>query len=90
MAGSVDPPTSPWAERFGVSESYPWKDENKSGFHPTYPDIDVRYPESLMPEAWIALRVTDALPLPKDPELDRLFLDERYQRNKLFGFYVCA
>lgn len=68
----------------------PWKDENKSGFHPTYPDIDVNDPETLTPEAQEALSTTQGLPQPDDPDLDRLFLDERHQRHHLHGFVSCA
>ncbi|KAG6363759.1 hypothetical protein INS49_008862 [Diaporthe citri] len=88
MAEPMDRPTSPWAERFLVSQSYPWKEENKSGLHPKFPDIDVKYPDTLSPEARIYLRLGTGLPLPSDPELDRLFLDENYQQYDLSGYFT--
>lgn len=69
----------------------PWKDENKSGLHPQYPDIDVRYPDTLSPEAWVNLRLRlGGLLQPSDPELDRLFLDETYQFGEICGYTVCV
>lgn len=68
----------------------PWKEENKSGLHPRFPDIDVKYPDTLSPEARIYLRLGVGLPLPSDPELDRLFLDENFQQFDLGGYFTCV
>lgn len=55
-----------------------------------HPDIDIRYPDTLSPEARIHLRLGMGLPQPSDPELDRLFLDEMYQQNDLSGYFTCV
>lgn len=68
----------------------PFKGENKSGLHPKYPEIDIRYPDTLSPEARVSLGLGIGLPQPSDPELDELFRDERYQQFVLSGYYVCA
>lgn len=68
----------------------PFKGENKSGLHPRFPEIDIRYPDTLSPEARVNLRLGLGVPQPSDPELDELFRDERYQQYVLSGFFACA
>lgn len=68
----------------------PWKDENKSGLHPRWPDIDVDDGELLPLRQYINLSSSITLPLPSDPDLDRIFLEEKHQSSILNGFVSCV
>lgn len=50
----------------------------------------MKYPNTLSPEARIYLRLGIGLPVPSDPELDRMFLDEAYQSYELSGYFTCV
>ncbi|KAI3396228.1 hypothetical protein diail_366, partial [Diaporthe ilicicola] len=87
MAGPFNPPLTPWAVRFGVADGFPWQDENSSGLHPKYPDIDLRYIDLLPAEATLYASTGTTIPQPSDPDVDRLFLDEKYQASQTNGYY---
>lgn len=76
-------PRTPWAQRFGVHSAGRWKTENSSGLHPECPNIDPENYVDLPPEA--EADPIEALDMPNDTALDKLFLDEADQRSRLCG-----